>query len=179
MRHTKHASRSASTSYAAAKRASYTIVHPASQGGSAENSITDRPGTSNSTAPIISYCGGFGHRTLIGHAISLTKKAFPDKLLQLISPNWVRVLCGPHIMQAIPLQRPLGWPSVLWSDFPAAEDAIASNQLGVRMNGNDWPCGESRPIGCECSAAGFGGRMRTPKPRSGFACPSPKACGVV
>ena len=110
------------------------------------------------------YDAVFGGISLSRHAISLTKKPFSDKLLQPVSPNWVRVLCGPHIMQAIPLQRPLGWPSVLWSDFPAAEDAIASKQLDILSGGIAVPCVESHPNGCECSAAGLGGRTRSPDP---------------
>jgi len=67
-------------------------------------------------------------------------------------------------MQAIPLQRPLGWPSVLWSDFPAAEDAIASKQLDILSGGIAVPCVQSHPNGCECSAAGLGGRTHSPDP---------------
>jgi hypothetical protein len=120
--------------------------------------------TSNSTGPIISYCGDFGHRTLIDRVISLAKKRLSGKLLRRIPFDWVRVLCGPHIMQAIPLQRPLGWPSVLWSDFPAAEDAIASKQLDILSGGIAVPCVQFHPNRCECSAAGLGGRTRSPDP---------------
>ena len=67
-------------------------------------------------------------------------------------------------MQAIPLQRPLGWLSVLWSNFPAAEDAIASKQLDILSGGIAVPCVHSHPNGCECSAAGLGGRTRSPDP---------------
>ena len=131
-----------------------------------ENPGAPRPSnrTSNSAVPIHNYDAVFGGISLSRHAISLTKKPFPDNLLQLVSPDWVRVLCGPHIMQAIPLQRPLGWPSVLWSNFPAAEDAIASKQLDILSGGIAVPCVESHPNGCECSAAGLGGRTRSPDP---------------
>jgi hypothetical protein len=94
--------------------------------------------------------------------------------LQPVSPNWVRVLCGPHTMRAIPLQRPLGWPSVLWSDFPAAEDAIASKQLDILSGGIAVPFVQSHPNRCECSAAGLGGRTRSQDPpRSPASSPQP------
>jgi len=48
-------------------------------------------------------------------------------------------------MQAIPLQRPLGWPSVLWSNFPAAGYAIASQQLDILSGGIAVPCAQSHP----------------------------------
>jgi hypothetical protein len=116
--------------------------------------------TSNSTAPIISYCGDFGHRTLIGRVISLAKKWLSGKLLRRIPFDWGRVLCGSHNMRSTTLWWYIGWLCALHGRFSAVEHAKGGGGAGFARRCEIDGYGKYSLTGPACSAGGSGGRTR-------------------